>query len=74
MEGKKKRRSLGHTSNKMSCEVCASKKSAKDNKKLDKMMKKVELDYRKVVQNKVERQKAHISELERKKILDAKCK
>ena len=47
----------------MSCEVCASKKSAKDNKKLDKMMKKVELDYRKVVQNKVERQKAHVSEL-----------
>ena len=38
------------------------------------MMKKVELDYRKIVQNKVERQKAHVSELERKKILDAKCK
>ena len=38
------------------------------------MMKKVELDYRKVVQNKVERQKAHVSELERKKILDDKCK
>lgn len=37
------------------------------------MMEKVELDYRKVVQNKVERQKAHVSELERKKILDAKC-
>ena len=37
------------------------------------MIQKVELDYRKVVQGKVERAHTNASELERKKILDAKC-